>query len=36
MGYIDAEQVKRLAHPMRNNEYGQYLLALVENRGAVK
>ncbi len=30
MGYIDAEQVRRLAEPMRNNAYGQYLLGLVE------
>ena len=29
MGYIDAEQVARLAHPMRKNSYGQYLLRLV-------
>ncbi len=34
MGYIDAEQVRRLAHPMRQNDYGQYLLQLVE-RGPV-
>ncbi|HHH36338.1 MAG TPA: glucose-1-phosphate thymidylyltransferase [Gammaproteobacteria bacterium] len=30
MGYIDAGQLKRLAEPMRNNGYGQYLLGLVE------
>ena len=30
MGYIDAEQVQRLAAPMRNNGYGQYLLTLVK------
>jgi glucose-1-phosphate thymidylyltransferase len=30
MGYIDAEQVRRLAEPMRNNSYGQYLLQLVD------
>ncbi|MBU8896536.1 glucose-1-phosphate thymidylyltransferase [Corallococcus sp. H22C18031201] len=35
MGYIDAVQLSRLAEPMRKNEYGQYLLALSENRGAV-
>ncbi|MBJ6764054.1 glucose-1-phosphate thymidylyltransferase RfbA [Myxococcaceae bacterium JPH2] len=35
MGYIDAAQLARLAEPMRKNEYGQYLLALSENRGAV-
>jgi glucose-1-phosphate thymidylyltransferase len=30
MGYIDAEHVRRLAEPMRNNAYGQYLLGLVD------
>ena len=30
LGYIDKEQLLRLAHPIRNNEYGQYLLRLVE------
>jgi len=35
MGYIDAKQLITLAEPMRKNEYGQYLLALAENRGAV-
>ena len=35
MGYIDADQVRRLAEPMKQNEYGQYLLDLVENRGAL-
>ncbi|MBL8957885.1 MAG: glucose-1-phosphate thymidylyltransferase RfbA [Myxococcaceae bacterium] len=29
MGYIDAAQVERLAEPMKKNEYGQYLLALI-------
>jgi glucose-1-phosphate thymidylyltransferase len=29
MGYIDAEQVERLARPMLKNSYGQYLLELV-------
>jgi glucose-1-phosphate thymidylyltransferase len=29
MGYIDAEQVLRLAHPLRNNGYGQYLIDLI-------
>jgi glucose-1-phosphate thymidylyltransferase len=28
MGFIDGEQLTELAHPMRNNEYGKYLLAL--------
>ncbi len=31
MNYIDEEQVRRLAEPMRNNSYGQYLLGLVES-----
>ncbi|SEM06479.1 Glucose-1-phosphate thymidylyltransferase [Stigmatella aurantiaca] len=35
MGYITAAQVAALAEPMRKNEYGQYLLALLENKGAV-
>jgi glucose-1-phosphate thymidylyltransferase len=34
MGFIDAEQVCRLAQPLRHNGYGQYLLGLVqEERG---
>jgi glucose-1-phosphate thymidylyltransferase len=35
MGYIDAAQLAVLAEPMRKNEYGQYLLALIENKGAL-
>jgi glucose-1-phosphate thymidylyltransferase len=31
MGYIDAEQVVRLAEPLKKNSYGQYLLELVED-----
>jgi glucose-1-phosphate thymidylyltransferase len=34
MGYIDAEQVLRLAAPLRSTEYGQYLLRLVGGEGA--
>jgi glucose-1-phosphate thymidylyltransferase len=30
MGYITAEDVRRIAEPMRNNSYGQYLLRLIE------
>ena len=30
-GYIDAEQVMRLAYPMRNNGYGRYLLELLQS-----
>jgi glucose-1-phosphate thymidylyltransferase len=30
MGYIDAEQVRRLAEPLEKNEYGQYLRRMAE------
>jgi glucose-1-phosphate thymidylyltransferase len=30
MGYITAAAVRRIAEPMRNNSYGQYLLRLIE------
>ncbi|MDH3261192.1 MAG: glucose-1-phosphate thymidylyltransferase RfbA [Acidimicrobiia bacterium] len=30
-GYIDADQLAKLAEPVRNNEYGQYLLRLIED-----
>jgi hypothetical protein len=30
MGDIDAEQVKRLAEPYLKNEYGQYLMQIIE------
>jgi glucose-1-phosphate thymidylyltransferase len=33
MGYIDREHVRRLAAPMEKNEYGQYLLRLLEEEG---
>ncbi len=32
-GYIDAEQVLRLAKPLRSNGYGKYLVDLVEYQG---
>jgi len=32
MGYIDAGQLERLAHPMRKSSYGQYLLAVLHDR----
>jgi len=35
MGYIDREQLLRVAEPMRKNEYGRYLLALADRKGAV-
>jgi glucose-1-phosphate thymidylyltransferase len=31
-GYITAEQVLRLAEPLRKNGYGQYLLAMLNER----
>jgi glucose-1-phosphate thymidylyltransferase len=34
MGYIDAQQVKKLAEPLKKNEYGQYLLRLVDRESA--
>jgi glucose-1-phosphate thymidylyltransferase len=34
MGYIDAAKVAELAEPMKKNEYGKYLLQLLEGRGA--
>ncbi|WP_368646150.1 glucose-1-phosphate thymidylyltransferase RfbA [Alkalibacterium putridalgicola] len=30
MGYISSEQLKELAQPLKKNEYGQYLLRLVD------
>lgn len=30
MGYIDVDQVRRLAEPLRGGGYGQYLLELIE------
>lgn len=30
-GFIDAEQLRIIAEPMKNNEYGQYLLRLAES-----
>jgi len=32
MGYITADQVRRLAEPLKKNDYGQYLLQLVEGK----
>ncbi len=29
MGYVDAEQLARLAEPMKNNDYGRYLLGIL-------
>ena len=33
MGYIDAEQVRKIARPMQKNVYGQYLLEMLEHEG---
>jgi glucose-1-phosphate thymidylyltransferase len=32
MGFIDAEQIRRLAQPLAKNGYGRYLLELVDER----
>ncbi|EAR20510.1 glucose-1-phosphate thymidylyltransferase RfbA [Nitrococcus mobilis] len=32
MGYIDAEQVRRLAEPLAKTDYGQYLLRILHER----
>jgi glucose-1-phosphate thymidylyltransferase len=32
MGYINADQLRRLAEPLRKNGYGQYLLQILEER----
>lgn len=29
-GFIDAEQVKKLAEPLKKNAYGQYLLKMIK------
>jgi glucose-1-phosphate thymidylyltransferase len=36
MGYIDAARLIQLADPMKKNEYGRYLLDLVESGGALR
>jgi glucose-1-phosphate thymidylyltransferase len=33
MGYIDAAQVTRIGETMKSNEYGRYLLRLIETEG---
>jgi glucose-1-phosphate thymidylyltransferase len=35
MGYIDAKQILALAEPMKKNEYGQYLISLIEGGSAL-
>ena len=34
MGYITADDVKRVAAPMARNDYGSYLLRMVEQEAA--
>ena len=38
MGYIDSVQVEKLARPLVNNGYGQYLLKMLtyDVRGALR
>lgn len=31
-GYIDAEQLRKLAEPLKKNQYGQYLLQILEDK----
>lgn len=33
MGYIDIMQLEKLAQPLKKNDYGQYLLRIVEEEG---
>jgi len=35
MGYIGPDELRALADPMRKNDYGRYLLDLLEHRGAI-
>lgn len=32
MGYVDADQVRRLAEPLKKNGYGEYLLQIIKNK----
>ncbi|TGN07960.1 glucose-1-phosphate thymidylyltransferase RfbA [Leptospira ilyithenensis] len=34
MGYIDREKLLKLAEPLKKNQYGQYLLKLIERKNA--
>ena len=31
MNYIDSNQVRKLADPLKKNGYGKYLLNIIEN-----
>ncbi|MBZ1503424.1 glucose-1-phosphate thymidylyltransferase RfbA [Leuconostoc mesenteroides] len=33
MGYIDIAQLEKLAQPLKKNDYGQYLLSIVDEEG---
>lgn len=35
LGYITTEQLERLAFPISNNDYGRYLLQLIQNEAVV-
>ncbi len=35
-GFIGKDQLRKLAEPMRKNSYGQYLLKLLDERGAAR
>ena len=34
-GWIDADKVRKLAEPMKKNQYGQYLLKMIERDGKI-
>ena len=36
MGYIDALQVERLAAPMLKNQYGRYLMDMLDGQAALR
>ncbi|WP_417909950.1 glucose-1-phosphate thymidylyltransferase RfbA [Candidatus Electronema sp. PJ] len=36
LGYIDAAQVERTAKPMLKNQYGQYLMSLIQEEGTLR
>ena len=33
MGYIDSEQVRKIAEPMQKNGYGRYLIEILKHEG---
>jgi glucose-1-phosphate thymidylyltransferase len=36
MGFIDSQQLARLAEPLAKNSYGQYLLGIAEENGQTR